>query len=199
MDRGAWRATAHGVTKSGTPPRSESTEAVFSPSKKKPRFAQGRWSVQRTCTLGFPIGQHWFSCPDNTLFLWLFFSAFLLVFSFSVIELFKRHKDQARRDSVTTLAETVFDLQHSLSWVLYNQVCVCVCVLNLPLENWALAQMSKGNQSVVELCRQPQLSALVKEKLQTEAICKNFSNGVWAPSDAQRQGWLQSLVSGSAY
>ena len=66
MDRGAWRATAHGVTKSGTPPRPESTEAVFSPSKKKPRFAQGRWSVQRTCTLGFPIGQHWFcQCSDT--------------------------------------------------------------------------------------------------------------------------------------
>ena len=42
MERGAWQATAHGVTKSRTQPRSESTEAVFSPSKKKPRFAQGK-------------------------------------------------------------------------------------------------------------------------------------------------------------
>lgn len=62
---------------------------------------------------GFLECQQWFSSPDNTLSLY---------FSFSGRKLFKRHKDQAGKDSVTAFTETGFSLQYSLNWVLYNQV-----------------------------------------------------------------------------
>ena len=53
LDRGAWKATAHGVTKSGTQPRSESTEAMFSPSKKK-QVCSGQVMCPKYLHSGFP-------------------------------------------------------------------------------------------------------------------------------------------------
>lgn len=77
-----------------------------------------------------------------------------LAFSFFKRKLFKRHKDQARKDSITAFTGRGFRPHYSLTWA-------CMCIKETLL--WA--QKCAGNESVAGFHLEPQLSLLQNRNL----------------------------------